>query len=248
MGAGVAGGMVAVAQPSRPGVVRSILLPVGSALVSLVLYSLYGGWEFGLGLILLLFVHEMGHFVVIRAKGLPASLPIFIPFLGAFVAMRRMPKTVRDEAEIAIAGPLAGALAGGVCFALYLGVGGREGHILLYLAYFSFLINLLNLAPISPLDGGRIAGAISRWFFPLGLVLLAVAFVYTWNLLLLLLGWLWLMQAIARFRAPRQLPYYAIGLGSRIYISLLYLALAGVLTLAFYVTQNLLSGSLLPFM
>jgi Zn-dependent protease len=235
------------ARPTKNGVGNPLWF-IGSALVSFALYAVWGGWQFGLGLTLLLFVHEMGHFVVIRAKGLPATLPIFIPFFGAFVSMRRIPKNVRDEAEIALAGPLAGALAGGACFAVYLNTTGPEAHLWLYLAYFSFLINLLNLAPISPLDGGRVVGAISRWFFVLGFALLAAAFVYTWsnshtvNLLLVLLAWLWLMQTVARFRVSNREPYYAISVGARIYVSVLYIAMIASLALAFYVTQNLLSG------
>ena len=253
MSAQPAAGAVAAPQPKR-GVGNPVWF-LGSALISFALYTAYAtewlgsrAWEFGLGLVLLLFVHEMGHFVVIRAKGLPASLPIFIPFFGAFVAMRQMPRSARDEAEIALAGPLAGAFAGGVCFALYLASSGREAQLWLYLAYFSFLINLVNLAPISPLDGGRVAAAISRWFFVLGLGALGAAFVYTWmtshtvNLLLVLLAWLWLMQTIARFRVPSGFGYYNIGFLSRLYVSVLYVALIGVLAFAFYVTQNLLSG------
>jgi Zn-dependent protease len=218
----------------------SALFPLGSALLSFALYAWYGGWQFGLGLVLLLLVHEMGHFVLIRAKGLPASLPIFIPFLGAYVAMRRMPQSVRDEAEIALAGPLAGALAGAACFLAYYEVGEPEGHTLLFLAYFSFLINLLNLIPVWPLDGGRVVGAISRWLWPIGLVLLAVAFYVTQNYLLLLLGWLWFSQTIARFRLSRKQPYYALRLPARLYIAALYFGLAVGLALAVYLTQGLL--------
>jgi len=238
------------AAPARAaGGPRSALLPLGSALLSFALYTWYGslqfglgsgGWQFGLGLVLLLLVHEMGHFVVIRAKGLPASLPIFIPFLGAYVTMRRMPQSVRDEAEIALAGPLAGALAGVACFLMYQEVGEPEGHTLLFLAYFSFFINLLNLIPVSPLDGGHVVGAISRWLWPIGMVLLAAALFYTQNLLLLLLGWLWFSQTIARFRMSRNQPYYALRLPARLYISALYVGLATGLALALYLTQGLL--------
>jgi Zn-dependent protease len=226
------------------------LLSLGSAFVSVFLYAAYASWqfnlgldaawEFGIGLVLLLLIHEMGHFVVIRAKGLPAALPVFIPFLGAYVSMRRMPQNVRDEAEIALAGPLAGALAGAACFLLYPQVGGAEGHLLLFLAYFSFFINLLNLIPVSPLDGGHIVGAISRWLWPIGLLLLIAAFFYTWNLLLLLLAWLWVSQTIARFRTARRQPYYNIRFPTRLYIAALYFGLAAGLAGALYVTQSLL--------
>lgn len=232
-----AGGSAAA--PKQSGVAQAFLA-LGSALVSFALYTWWGGWQFGLGLVLLLLVHEMGHFVVIRAKGLPAALPVFIPFIGAYVAMRRMPKSVRDEAEIALAGPLAGALGGAVCFVLAQVIGGPDAKTLLFLAYFSFFINLLNLLPIIPFDGGHVVAAISRWLWPAGLALLAVAFVYTFNLLLLLLGALFFAQTIARFRVARREPYYAIGIGTRLYVSVLYVGLAVGLALALYVTQSLM--------
>jgi Zn-dependent protease len=237
--AGVAaGGSVLLGLLAKFTLVLKLLLPLGSALVSFGLYAWYGGWQFGLGLVALLFVHEMGHFIVIRAKGLPASLPVFIPFLGAYVAMRRMPHNVRDEAEIAIAGPLAGALGGVACFLLYEQTGIQ---MLLFLAYFSFFLNLLNLVPVSPLDGGRIVGAISRWLWPVGLILLAVAFFYTLSILILILGWLWISATIARFRMSRAMEeYYRVSLPVRLYISVLYFGLGAGLGVAMWVTQQLL--------
>ncbi|HEX5439972.1 MAG TPA: site-2 protease family protein, partial [Ktedonobacterales bacterium] len=157
--AGCASGAAILAVLSKLAVAGKVLLPFLSALASLAAYAWLFGWQFGLGILVLLFAHEMGHYVIIRAKGLPASWPVFIPLLGAYVAMRRMPVNVRDEAEIAIAGPFAGAMASALCFWLYHVTGLT---VLLPLAYFSFLINLLNLIPVSPLDGGRIVGAISR--------------------------------------------------------------------------------------
>jgi Zn-dependent protease len=237
---GAAQGRASTGVTTKSDGVTNLLLPLGSALVSFALYTLYGGWQFGLGLVLLLLVHEMGHFIVIRAKGLPASLPVFIPFLGAYVAMRRMPASVRDEAEIALAGPLAGALGGGACFVLAQVVGGADGNTLLFLAYFSFFINLINLLPVTPLDGGHIVGAISRWLWPIGLALLAAGFVYTFNLWLLLLGALFFSQTLSRFRISWRQPYYAVSVGTRFYVSALYFGLALGLGLALYVAQSML--------
>jgi Zn-dependent protease len=182
----------------------------------------------------------MGHYVVIRAKGLPAGLPVFIPLLGAYVAMRKMPHNVRDEAEIAIAGPLAGALAGVACVALYEQTGLR---LLLVLAYFNFFINLINLIPVSPLDGGRIVGAISRWFWPLGMIALVLGFLYTQSLVLLILAWLGLGQTISRFRSARYADYYHMSWLSRVYITLAYFGLAAGLALAMFATENALVAS-----
>src|SRR5689334_25148435 len=101
-------------------------------------------------------------------------------------------------------------MASALCFWLYPVTGLT---VLLLLAYFSFLINLLNLIPVSPLDGGRIVGAISRWIWPAALVLVAVAFFYTHNILLLLLIWFGFMQTVSLFRsAPGMMGYYRIGI------------------------------------
>lgn len=155
--------------------------------------------------------------------------------------MKRMPANVRDEAEIAIAGPLVGTLAGVACFALYQHT---QVTILLPLAYFSFLLNLLNLIPVSPLDGGRIVGAISRWIWPVGLVAIALAYLSTQNILLLLLLWLGLMQTVTMFRlAPRMKAYYAIPLLTRAYVSVMYFAMAAVLALGMVASQQLMSIS-----
>lgn len=220
-------------------------LPLVSALASFGVYAALFGWQFGLGLVLLLFVHEMGHVLVIRAKGLPATLPVFVPLLGAAVFMRKMPQSVRDEAEIAIGGPLAGALAGGVCYAAFVAT---DSRLWLVLAYFSFFLNLFNLIPVSPLDGGRVVGAISKWFWPLGLVAIGVLFWYTHSLILLIVGWFGFMQTLARFRMSAAAErYYAIPLLSRLWITLVYFGLAAVLALALLQIEPLIALAGSPF-
>jgi Zn-dependent protease len=236
--AGCASGAAILAVLSKLAVAGKVLLPFLSAIASLAAYAWLFGWQFGLGILVLLFAHEMGHYVIIRAKGLPASWPVFIPLLGAYVAMRRMPVNVRDEAEIAIAGPFAGAMASALCFWLYHVTGLT---VLLPLAYFSFLINLLNLIPVSPLDGGRIVGAISRWIWPIGLVLLGIAFLYTHSILLIILLWLGFLEAISRFRmASVAGSYYRIPLLSRAYITIFYFGLAAALAIGMFATEGLM--------
>lgn len=238
--AGCASGAAILAVLSKLAVAGKVLLPFLSAVASLVTYAWLFGWQFGLGILVLLFAHEMGHYVIIRAKGLPASWPVFIPLLGAYVAMRRMPVNARDEAEIAIAGPFAGAMASALCFWLYHVTGLT---VLLPLAYFSFLINLLNLIPVSPLDGGRIVGAISRWIWPIGLVALAIAFLYTQSILLIILLWLGFLETISRFRmAAVAGSYYRIPLLSRAYITIFYFGLAAALAIGMFATGSILAA------
>lgn len=240
--AGCASGAAILALLSKLAVVGKIMLPFLSAVASLITYAWLFGWQLGVGILALLFIHEMGHYVIIRAKRLPASWPVFIPMLGAYVVMRRMPLNVRDEAEIAIAGPFAGAMASALCFWLYHVTGLM---VLLPLAYFSFLINLLNLIPVSPLDGGRIVGAISRWIWPIGLAAMVIAFLYTHNILLLLLLWLGFFESVRRFRqAASGDPYYKIPLLSRAYVTVFYFGLAAALAIGMFATEGLLAAQL----
>jgi Zn-dependent protease len=242
--AGCASGAAVLAVLSKVAVVGKVLLPFLSAVVSLAAYALLFGWRFGLGFLVLLFAHEMGHYIVIRAKGLPASWPVFIPLLGAYVAMRRMPVNVRDEAEIAIAGPFAGALASAACLWLYQVTGIT---VLLPLSYFSFFINLVNLIPVSPLDGGRIVGAISRWIWPVGLVLMGIAFFYTHSILLLVLLWLGLLETIRRFRIMASGdPYYKVPLLARAYVTAFYFGLAAALAIGMFAAEGLMVAHASP--
>jgi len=232
------GPVIAQTPPDTPlRALRSYLIFIGSAALSVVAFWLWtNSWLLGAGIVALLFVHEMGHFIVIRAKGLPASLPVFIPLLGAYVTMRKSPRNVRDEAEIALAGPIAGGLAGLGCLALYELTG---EHALIILAYLTFFINLLNLVPVSPLDGGRVVGAISRWFWPVGLAIVGVAFYYTGFWILLLVAVFGFAQTIGRFASARNHdPYYKISFAERLYITTLYFGLAGALVLGMLATKS----------
>lgn len=146
---------------------------VASMLASVWAYALLYDWQFAVGLVLLILVHELGHVVALRARGIEAGLPVFLPFLGAFVSMKEQPRTAYDEAVSGLAGPVAGTAA---AFAV-LGAGlSLDSELLLVLAYVGFLLNLFNLLPVLPLDGGRTAAALSPKLWLAGLLgLLAYA-------------------------------------------------------------------------
>ena len=142
-----------------------------SMLASVGAYALAFGWQFAVGFVLLIFVHEMGHVIVLRARGIKAGLPVFLPFLGALVTMKETPRSVYDEALSGIAGPVFGAAG---AFAV-LGLAEFEGSdFLRALAYTGFLLNLFNLLPFLPLDGGRTAAAVSPKLWVVGLAGLLV--------------------------------------------------------------------------
>jgi Zn-dependent protease len=155
-----------------------------SIFVSAAFYVWFGGWWFGIGLVGLLFVHEIGHVLEAKRQGLPVSVPIFIPFMGALITLKQMPRNVWREAQLAIAGPILGSLG---ALALYIaGVAYNSPH-LKGLAFLGFLINLFNLLPVIPLDGGRISAALhpAIWFG--GFLALVALVIYRPNPLLIII-------------------------------------------------------------
>jgi Zn-dependent protease len=144
-----------------------------SMLVSLGAYAWLWGWKFALGFILLLFVHELGHYLEARRQGLDVGAPVFIPFLGAAILLKENPLNAWREAQVAIAGPIVGSIGAAVVWL----IGERQdSELLVALGFTGFFLNLFNLLPVVPLDGGRIAAAIhpALWFVGfLGLVGLA---------------------------------------------------------------------------
>src|SRR5437764_3980282 len=217
-----------------------------SAIVSIVIYSFLFGWPFAVGLVALLFIHEMGHALVMKLKGLPVGGMIFIPMLGAAVLMSKMPKNAKDEAEVGIAGPIAGAIASSVC--LFLALQSPVRSVWAPLAYFGFFMNLFNLIPVVPFDGGRVLAAIDRRLWILGFLGLVAFQIWSW-----INGnfspWLLFFVIIAgtQFWARRSQPnspdtraYYTVPAGERIVLSLLYFGLAAVLVFGMTILHNLI--------
>ncbi len=180
--------------------------------IAVVAYSLVFGWAFAVGLVLIIFVHEMGHFLTSRVMGVPMSAPVFVPFLGAFTAAGKgLTSDRRREAIIAIAGPISGFVATLLVYlwALNQGADNPGVRFAFSLAYFGFFITLFNLIPILPLDGGRVTSAISKWFNLAGVVLLGglvVSEVFGYSLanpILILIFVVAIYSVWGRFRAAR---------------------------------------------
>ncbi len=137
----------------------------GSMLVSVAFYAAIYSWKFAIGFVLSIFVHEMGHVLALKRRGIPVEGMFFIPFLGAAVSFKKRPADPAVDAEISAAGPLAGWLGGLVCVGVY----SLTGEVFwLVLAHVTFLLNLINLAPTTPLDGGWIVRAINPKFSLVG--------------------------------------------------------------------------------
>ncbi|WP_077590324.1 site-2 protease family protein [Planococcus lenghuensis] len=143
-----------------------------SMFLSLGFYAAVFGWKFGVALIYVLFIHEMGHLVAARVKGIRTSPAIFVPFMGAVIGID--PKAIKDaetESFIAYGGPLAGLLSIIPAIPLYLYTDEPLFALIIYLGAF---LNLFNLLPVSPLDGGRIVASLSTALWGFGIVLLIV--------------------------------------------------------------------------
>ena len=152
-----------------------IFLTFATMCLSAFIYSFSMGAWFSIGFVVLLFVHEMGHVIALRFKGLPASAPVFIPFIGAAIFSPSF-KGKENESFVGIGGPLLGGVSCLVMFALWKTTPGHP-NILLMLSYTATVINLFNLIPLRPLDGGRITQIIGPWFKYIGLgALLIVSF------------------------------------------------------------------------
>src|SRR5213083_1948175 len=148
-----------------------ILLKSGGTMLLMVwVYTQLWGWQFALGFVRLLLVHESGHLLVAKKFGLKVGAPVFIPFMGAFIALKDAPRNAWMEAWVGIGGPLFGAAGALACDFIYLGTGNALYRAL---AYSDFFLNLFNLAPIGLLDGGRIATVLSPWLWIVGLVIIS---------------------------------------------------------------------------
>jgi Zn-dependent protease len=209
----------------------------GSMLVSIAAYALLWGWKFAVGIVLLLLVHEMGHVFELRRQGVPASAPLFIPFLGAFVGMKQLPDNAWKEAQVALAGPILGSLGAAVVWG-YAESSGSE--LMMALAFTGFFLNLFNLLPIVPLDGGRAVAALHPVMWLVGLAgLVALVFVSPNPILLiiLVLGGFELWNRWRGRNEPEAQAYYRVKPWQRVTVAVVYVGLAAALALAMGATH-----------
>jgi len=220
----------------------------GSMLLSIITYCFYFNWTWQLAtaIVVLIFIHEMGHVIAAKCLGVPVTAPLFIPLFGAFIAMKQNPRDAWTEAVMAYGGPLAGCIGSWICWALALQL---QVSWLMHAALISFAINLFNMIPIPPLDGGRICAAVSSWFWLIGLTLLGA---YTWFvffhaarstskiIFIVILGVI-LLAAIPRLKATlfgqlteEMQQYYRVHFTDRLTMALMYLGLIAALLLGFW--------------
>ena len=201
-------------------------------------YAMLWGFPFAVGFVLLIFVHELGHALVMQQQGIRAGAPVFIPFVGAVIAMKSLPRNAYVEALVGIGGPLLGSVGALACFL----IGWQTGSLFWYaLAYTGFLINLFNLIPISPLDGGRIVGVISRWLWLLGYLVAIGVFLLTYSPILFLILLLGLFSIGRTIRGPGS-GYFKVNSQKRLAIGMCYFGLLILLAVGMWVTGQSLES------
>jgi Zn-dependent protease len=203
------------------------LTTAGSMLVSVAAYSLIWGWKFAAGFVVLLFVHEMGHYVQLRREGVKPSGMLFIPFLGAAVGTRSLGGNALAEARVGLAGPITGTLGTALLIPLSEATGNEMWRAL---AFTGFFLNLFNLAPVVPLDGGRAMAALAPWMWFVGLgAMFTMVFVFP-NPIIILIALLGAYTTYGRWKtrksgAEGNEDYYKVSKRGRMLVFAVYMAL-----------------------
>ena len=216
-----------------------LLVTSGSMLVSIAAYSLVFGLKFAVGFVVLLFVHEMGHVIQLRREGIEASAPLFIPFLGAVVGAKSLGDNALAEARVGLAGPILGSIGAAVCVVIWKVTGNVFWEAL---AFTGFFLNLFNLIPVSPFDGGRAMAAMAPWMWFVGLAALigmVVLFPNPFIFLFLLLGFFDVRRRwkLRKAGGPEQEAYYRVRPRDRLLVGLVYVGLAVALFVAMDATH-----------
>jgi Zn-dependent protease len=205
----------------------------GTILVSLAAYALFWGWSFAAGFIALLFVHEMGHVIALRREGIKASGPMFIPFLGAVVAARSLGNNALAEARVGLAGPILGSIGSAACILIWHATGNDLWRAL---AYTGFFLNLFNLLPVVPLDGGRAMAAMAPWMWFVGFAALIPLAILWPNPIILLIVVFGGYETYKRWKLRRsgsaeQQAYYRVRPIDRALVAGVYLSLIALLVI-----------------
>jgi Zn-dependent protease len=240
-------GLVLVAIAKFFGKLKFVILPAlkylpvvlktgGTMLLSIWLYAVTWGAWFAAGFVLLIFVHECGHLLAAKRLGLKVGAPVFIPFMGALIALKEAPRNAWIEAQVGIGGPMLGTLGAGLCEVIYFAT---DNPVFQALAYTGFFLNLFNLAPIGFLDGGRIVTALSPWLWVIGFVIVGAM---TWmhpNFLLLLILVLSVPRLFLLFRrkSDEERRYYEVPPAQRWTMATMYFGLVTLLALGMKLTH-----------
>lgn len=203
---------------------------LGTMFISIAAYALAFGWPFAVGFVLLLFVHEMGHVIQLRREGVEASAPVFIPFVGAVIAAKSMGENAAAEARVGLAGPILGTIGTLIPLAIWLVTGSDLWRAL---AYIGFFINLINLLPVLPLDGGRAMAVLGPMVWIAGILIAVAATVIFLGpfmlLFVLLLGGPELYHRFKNRHSEESRDFHSIPTRTKLTVAAVYLSLTTLL-------------------
>lgn len=219
-----------------------ILKSGGSMVLMIWVYAALWGWKWGVGFVVLLLLHECGHLIAARRFGLKVSAPMFIPFMGAFIALKEAPRNAWIEAGVGIGGPILGSAAALVCHAIGYGL---HAPLFIGLAWTAYFLNLFNLTPVGMLDGGRIATALSPWLWIPGLAVLGwIAWTHP-NFII----WLVLLMSLPRIfslfrkRTEVERRFYEVTASQRWTMAAMYFGLIAALVFGMHVALEQLEAT-----
>jgi Zn-dependent protease len=217
----------------------TLLKTGGTMLLSIWAYAVFWGWKFAVGFVLLIFVHESGHLIAARRLGLKnVGAPVFIPFMGAFIALRDAPRNAWIESVVGIGGPVAGAVGSAICHWIFIQF---DAPLFGALAYTGYFLNLFNLIPIGQMDGGHVATALSPWLWILGYLAMGwMIWQHPYNIIIWLMVLLGLPRLILLFRARsnEEKRYFEVTPGQRWTMGLGYFGLIGLLVLGMNIAHS----------
>ena len=209
---------------------------VGTMLLAVGVYAIVFGWRYAVGIVAMLFIHEMGHYIAARQRGLRVGLPMFIPFAFAWVKLEDTPHDAETDAYVALAGPMLGTVGAIGCYFL---ARNYDVSWLLAVAYTGFFINLINMIPLPPLDGGRITAVLSPRIWLLGVPIIGLLLWFHFSMILLLVAILAAPHVLSALHFDKNSPeaqqYYAVSPRVRWEYGLLYVGLIAFLA---YMTND----------
>jgi Zn-dependent protease len=227
--------------------VKFLLLPIlkylpvllktgGSMILTIGVYAMVFGLWFAVGFVLLIFVHETGHLLAAKRIGLKVGAPVFIPFMGAFIALKEAPPNAWVEAQVGIGGPLLGTIGAAACEGIYQ----MTGNVMFRaLAHTGFFLNLFNLMPVGFLDGGRIVTALSPWLWIVGFIGMGILTFFHPNfiLILILIASLPRLFSLFRSKTPEEQRYFEVTPAQRLIMTVMYFGLIAFLVLGMVATH-----------
>ncbi|MBV9916822.1 MAG: site-2 protease family protein [Solirubrobacterales bacterium] len=216
-----------------------LLTTAGTMLVSIAAYALLWGFPFAAGFVVLLLVHELGHVIQLRREGIRASAPMFIPFLGAVITSKSLGDDAAAEARVGLAGPILGSIGAAACILIWHATGNDMWRAL---AFTGFFLNLFNLLPVVPLDGGRAMAAMAPWMWFVGFAgLLALTLIFP-NPIMLIIVVFGGLETYRRWQArrrggEREQAYYRVRPLDRALVAAVYLSLIALLVFGMHATH-----------